>query len=310
MDTTYEVIIVGSGAAGLTAGLYTARAKLSTLIIERETMGGELMNRDLIENYPGYPEGIQGPELGSNMMTQVMNLGAEIQMGEAEEIEIDGAYKVVKTSEGAYRGKAVVLASGAHPKRLGVPGEQELTGKGVFYCATCDGPGFAGKAVAVAGGGDSGLTEALFLARFVSRVVVVELLPHLTANKTLQERTLANPKISVRCGIRIEAIRGDDHVRKLELRDVQTGQTSILEADGILVHAGLEPNTGYLKGSLQLDGKGQVPVNDAMETAIAGVFAAGDVRHNSPMQIATAVGDGATAALSLGKYLETRWKQA
>ena len=119
MDTTYEVIIVGSGAAGLTAGLYTARAKLSTLIIERETMGGELMNRDLIENYPGYPEGIQGPELGSNMMTQVMNLGAEIQMGEAEEIEIDGTYKVVKTSEGAYRGKAVVLASGAHPKRLG-----------------------------------------------------------------------------------------------------------------------------------------------------------------------------------------------
>ena len=310
MDTTYEVIIVGGGPAGLTAALYTSRAKLSTMIIEQESVGGELMNRDQIENYPGYPDGILGPDLGSNMMTQAMNHGAEIEVSEVEGIEIDGVYKVVKTAEGHYRAKAVILASGAHPRKLGIPGEEEFIDNGVFYCATCDGPRFAGKTVAVAGSGDSGLTEALFLARFVSKVVVFELLPYVTANKTLQERAFANPKITARCGYRIEAIRGDDEVKELELLEAQTGQKSTMEADGILVHVGLEPNTDYLKRSLTLSANGQVPINEIMETEITGVFAAGDIRHNSPMQISTAIGDGAAAALSLGKYLETRWNQA
>ncbi|MDP6043660.1 MAG: FAD-dependent oxidoreductase [Dehalococcoidales bacterium] len=310
MDATYDVVIVGGGAAGLTAALYTSRTKLNTVIIEREAIGGELMNRDQIENYPGYPDGIMGPELGSNMMTQAMNHGAEIKVSEVEGIEVDGVYKVVKTAEGHYRAKAVILASGAHPKKLGIPGEEEFIDNGVFYCATCDGPRFAGKTVAVAGSGDSGLTEALFLTRFVSKVVVFELLPYATANKSLQERAFTNPKITARCGYKIEAIRGDDAVKELDLLEVQTEQKSTLEADGLLVHIGLEPNTDYLKSSLMLSEKGQVPVNEIMETTIAGIFAAGDIRHNSPMQIATAVGDGATAALSFGKYLETRWNQA
>ncbi len=308
MNTIYDVIIVGGGAAGLTAALYTSRGKLSTVILERETIGGELMNRDLIENYPGYPDGILGPELGSNMMTQVMNYGTEITVGDVQGIAIDEGYKVARTPEGEYRGKAMIITSGAHPRKLGIPGEQEFADKGVFYCATCDGPRFSGKVVAVAGGGDSGLTEALFLARFVSKVIVVEVLPHLSANKTLQERANSNPKISIKCGVKIEAVRGDDEMKALDLRAEQTGEKSVLEANGLLVHVGLVPNTDYLKGTLPLNSKGQVLVNEGMETGTAGVFAAGDVRNSSPMQISTAVGDGATAALSLGKYLETRWK--
>ena len=302
----YEVIIVGAGPAGLAAGLYTGRAKLRTLIIERESLGGELMNRDLIENYPGYPDGILGPELGSNMVRQVMNYGAEIQLDEVERIEIEEDYTVVKASQGNYLGKTIIIAGGAHPKKLGIPGEQEFIDRGVFYCATCDGPRFTDKVVAVAGGGDSGVTEALFLTRLVSKVIVIELLPHLTAAKTLQERASSNPKIETKCVSRIETIRGDEQVRALDLLDVQTGQRSILEVDGILVHVGIEASTDYLRGRLPLNERGQVLVNDNLETEIAGIFAAGDIRHNSAWQIATAVGDGATAALSVGRYLGSR----
>lgn len=302
MDT-YEAIIVGAGPAGLTAGLYTGRAKLSTLILEREGIGGELMKRDLIENWPGYPDGVFGPQLGSDIATQVMNYGAEIRFGKAEQIKIEGGYKIVRTSQEAYRAKTVVIAGGAHPKRLGVPGEQEFIDKGVFYCATCDGPRFTNKVVAIAGGGDSGITDALFLARMVSKVIVVELQMCLTATKILQERASCNPKIETKCGFKIETIRGDDQVRALELVNVQTGQKSVLEADGVLAHVGLEPNTHYLRGLLTLNEKGQILVTEKMETEIPGIFAAGDVRDNSPMQITTAVGDGATAALSLVKYL-------
>ena len=306
MDILYDAIIVGSGPAGLTAGLYTSRAGLQTLIIEKATLGGELMDRDLIENYPGYPVGVLGPELGTSMAKQAMKYGAEIEFGEAEKVEIQDDYRVVKTSQGDYRGRAIIIAGGAHPKKLGVPGEEELADKGVFYCATCDGPGFTEKAVAVAGGGDSGLTEALFLARMASKVIVVEVLPRLTATKILQERGSANHKIETKCGLEIETIRGDEHVEALDVRDVQTGQRSVLQVDGILVRVGIEANTAYLKGSVPLDERGQIFVNETMETEIAGIFAAGDIRHNSPWQISTAVGDGATAALSLGDYLGTR----
>jgi len=303
MNAIYDVIIIGAGPAGLTAGLYTNRAKLRTLILEKEIIGGELMNRDLIENYPGYPEGILGPELGSKMINQVMNYGTEMQLGEVKQIKIEGDYKAVRTSQGDYLGKAIIIAGGAHPKKLGIPGEEEFADKGVFYCATCDGPRFTDKVVAVAGGGDSGVTEALFLARLVSKVTVIEVVPRLTATKILQERAFSNPKIEVKCGSKIEAIVGDEKVKALDLLDIQTEERSTLQVDGILVHVGLEANTDYLRGSVPLNEKGQILVNEKMETEISGIFAAGDIRHNSPMQIAAAVGDGATAALSLEKYL-------
>ncbi|MDO8568119.1 MAG: FAD-dependent oxidoreductase, partial [Dehalococcoidales bacterium] len=164
-NSAYDVIIIGAGPAGLTAGLYTSRAALKTLIIERETIGGELMNRDMIENYPGYPDGVLGPELGSKMATHVMNLGTEISLGEVNGLVLDGDYRVVKTEDGSFTAKSVIIAGGASPLKLNVTGEEEFANKGVFYCATCDGPGFAKKAVAVAGGGDSGITEGLFLAK-------------------------------------------------------------------------------------------------------------------------------------------------
>ena len=303
METPYDVIIIGGGPAGLAAAIYASRSRLRTLILERETPGGDLMNIDLIENYPGFQDGVNGADLGSQMITQSTKFGAELQFAEVEKIIPGTNEKMLKTSAGEFRAKAVIIASGSHSRKLGVPGEAEFANKGVFYCATCDGPRFAGKVVAVAGGGDSGVTEALFMSGFVSKIIIIEIMPQMLATKMLQERVLSNPKIEVRCGVKIDAIRGSDNLEFLELADVKTGQKSTLKVDGLLVRVGLIPNTAFLKGTLPLDPIGQVMVNDRMETELPGIYAAGDVRHNSPMQIVTAVSDGATAAMQSLKYL-------
>ena len=299
----YDVIIVGSGPAGLAAGIYASRSGLRTLIIERETPGGELMNINLIENYPGFQDGVSGADLGSNMLTQATKFGAELEFANVEKITPRTNEKLLITSHGEYRAKTIILASGSQSRKLGVTGEEEFINKGVFYCATCDGPRFAGKIVAVAGGGDSGLTEALFMAGFVTKAIVIELMPQLMATKVLQERVKANSKIEVKCGLKIEAIRGSGHLQFLELCDVKTGEKSSIMVDGLLVRVGLVPNTVYLSGTLPLNSVGQVMVDDRMETGVRGIFAAGDVRHNSSMQIVTAVSDGATAAMQSLKYL-------
>jgi thioredoxin reductase (NADPH) len=303
MRTDYDVIIIGSGCAGLAAGLYTSRARLRTLIMEREIMGGELMNRELIENYPGFGEGVQGPELGSAMAQQAMNFGAEFNFGEVIGIEVKSDYKVVSTEDKNYTCKGIIIASGSLPRKLHVPGEEEFANRGVFYCATCDGPEFAGKMVAVAGAGDSGITDALALARIASKVVIVEFLPQPKASIIMQERARDDSKIEIRCATKIEAIIGDEHVTGLDLEDLATGAKSRLAVDGVLVRIGLLPNTQFLNGVLPLTPIGQIPVNINMETSIPGIFAAGDVRQYSSMQMATAVGDGVTAAISLGHYL-------
>ena len=306
MEQPYDVIIIGGGPAGLAAAIYASRSRLKTLILEKETPGGDLMNIDLIENYPGFQDGVNGAELGSQMMTQSTKFGAELQFAEVEKIIPGTNEKILQTSAGEFRAKVVIIASGSHSRKLGVPGEAELTNKGVFYCATCDGPRFAGKVVAVAGGGDSGVTEALFLSGFVSKIIIIEIMPQMLATKMLQERVLSNSKIEVRCGMKIEAIRGGDKLEFLELADVKTGQKNTLKVDGLLVRVGLIPNTAFLKGTLPLNPIGQVMVNGEMETQIPGIYAAGDVRHNSPMQIVTAVSDGATAAMRSLKYLGVR----
>ena len=303
MEVPYDVIIIGGGPAGLAAGIYASRSRLRTLILEKETPGGDLMNIDLIENYPGFQDGVNGADLGSQMMTQATKFGAELQFAEVEKIIPGANEKILETSAGEFKAKAVIIASGSHSRKLGVPGEAELTNKGVFYCATCDGPRFAGKVVAVAGGGDSGVTEALFMSGFVSKIIIIEIMPQMLATKMLQERVLAHPKIEVRCGVKIEAIRGGGNLEYLELADVKTGQKSTLKVDGLLVRVGLISNTAFLKGTLPLNPNGQVMVNEQMETEIPGIYAAGDVRHNSPMQIVTAVSDGATAAMRSLKYL-------
>jgi thioredoxin reductase (NADPH) len=303
LNTQYDVVIVGCGPAGLAAGLYAARSRVRTLILEREIAGGELMNIDLIENYPGYPDGIDGPELGSNMIRQATRFGAELQIANVEKIVSGTTEKLLKTSRGEFSTKAVIIASGSFSRKLGIPGEEEFTNKGIFYCATCDAPRFAGQVVAVAGGGDSGLTEALFMTGFVNKIIIIELMPHLMATKLLQERVLANPKIEIRCGVKIDAAVGNGRLELLELSDVKTGQKSSLKVNGLLVRVGLIANTAYLKDTLPLNSIGQIMVNDQMETHVSGIFGAGDVRQNSPMQIVTAVADGATAALYALKHI-------
>lgn len=305
MRVLHDVIIIGTGLAGLTAGLYTTRARLSTLLLEKSLTGGELVNRDIIENYPGFPNGILGKELKRAIVDQLSKYDPEIELTEAKQIRLEGQYKVVKTiRDDDYLGKAVIIAGGANNKKLGIPGEEEFLDQGVFYCATCDGLNYINKMVAVVGGGDSGVTEALYLTRIVSKVTIIELMPHLTATKILQERVFSNPKINVICDTKIERIIGDQQVKAIKIVNGKTGYESTLEVDGVLIRVGLDPNTSYLKDTVLLNEKGQILVNENMETNIQGIFAAGDIRSQSPMQFATAVGDGATAAISIQKYLQ------
>ena len=315
MEADYDVIIVGCGPAGISAGIYTGRARLKVLILGRQAAGGEIRSIEHVENYPGFPEGISGAKLGLEMMKQAMKYGLEFKLAEVEGIELQNDYKVVKaklikagqTEEVTYLAKTVIIAGGARPKKLGVSGENEFAGKGVIYCGVCDGPQFTDRVVAVAGGGDAGLTEALYLTRLASEITVIELMPQLNASKILQERALANSKIKIRCGTRIEAITGDDQVKELKLFNVLTNERTTLPVDGILIRIGLDPDTGYLKGLLSLDSEGYVVVNEQMETSVPGMSAVGDMRHGSARQIATAVGDGVTAALSADRLIKLKY---
>jgi len=312
MEADYELIIVGCGPAGLAAGLYAGRARLKVLLLGRETAGGEMRGIEQLENYPGFPDSISGAKLGLEMMKQAMKYGLQFKLAEVEGIELQEDYKLIKAKitragEATYLAKTVIIAGGARPRKLDVPGENEFAGKGVSYCGVCDAPQFAERVVAVAGGGDAGLTEALYLTRLASEITVIELMPELTASKILQERALANPKIKICCGTRIEAITGDNHVKELQLLNVLTSERTTLPVGGILIRIGLEPNTSYLKGLLSLDSGGFVLVNEEMETSTPGIFAAGDIRHASARQIATAVGDGVTAALSAGRFIKLKY---
>ncbi len=299
----HDVLIIGAGPAGLTAGLYCAQAGLKVLILERETLGGKILDIEKIENYPGFSEGVPGAELGSQMMLQVAKYRAQIQFAKVDRLEIGADNKRVKTGSGDYFGKAVIIAGGACPKKLGVPGEEAFLHKGVGYCAMCDGGQFAGKVVLIGGGGDAGLTDALYMTKLASKVIITELTPQLNAISLLQERARKDPKIEVICGTRIEAIVGDTHVKAVKLLNINTKQETTLPVDGVLVRVGVEPETAYLRGVVLLDDQGQILVNEDMETKVPGIFAAGDIRHGSPMQVATAVGDGATAAISAQRYL-------
>ena len=315
MEADYDVIIVGCGPAGLAAGIYAGRARLKVLILGRQAAGGEIRSIEHVENYPGFPEGISGAKLGLEMMKQAMQYGLEFKLAEVEGIELQNDYKTVKaklikagqTEQVTYLVKTVIIAGGARPKKLGVSGENEFAGKGVSYCGVCDGPQFADRVVAVAGGGDAGLTEALYLTRLASEIIVIELMPQFNASKILQERALANPKMKICCGTRIEAITGDDQVKELELFNVLTNERTTLPVCGILIRIGLEPDTGYLKGLLSLDSEGYVVVNEQMETSVSGILAAGDIRHGSTRQIAAAVGDGVTAALSADRLIKLKY---
>lgn len=303
MNKAYEVVIIGGGPAGLSAGIYTARARLSSLLIERGLIGGQVANAELVENYPGFPEGISGYDLTELMQRQATKFGLEILTAEVTGVELSGEQKIVKTSEGDYVVKAMIIASGSEWIKLGIPGEKEFTGKGVSYCAICDGAFFTDQTVAVAGGGNAAITEALSLTKFASKVIVIHRRQELRATRIVQEKAFAEPKIEFLWNTVVEEIEGGEVVKRLRLRNVITGEKSSLDVAGIFVAIGFKPNTDYLKSILSLDATGHVITNEKMETGVPGIFAAGDVRSSSIRQIIAAVGDGATAAIYAERFI-------
>lgn len=300
----YDVIVIGAGGSGLTASLYTSRAKLSTLLIEKVGPGGQIALTDVVENYPGFPEGITGPDIAMRMEEQAKKYGTEIAYQEVKQIERQGNLLRVKTAKIVYETRSLILACGASFRVLGVPGEKELTGRGVSYCATCDGAFFKDKAVIVVGGGDSALQEGIFLTRFATSVTVVHRRDKLRASPILQERAKQNPKIQFIWDTVIEKIEGQKKVEGVILKNVKTQKVEPFKTDGVFVFVGHEPNTGFLKGFIELDDKGYVVAGEGLKTSVPGVFAAGEIRAGAVKQLVAACGEGCEAALSAQHYLE------
>jgi thioredoxin reductase (NADPH) len=301
----YDAVIIGGGPAGLTAGLYLCRGNWRTILLDKESFGGYIKNIELIENYPGFTEGIAGAQLATEMVNQATKYGLQMKQAEVTGIELFSSTRWVTCADGTgYTTGTVIIAGGSVPKKLGVPGEEEFQGKGVITCAFCDGGEFVDRVVAVCGGGDSGITEALYLSKLASKVVVVEAMPALNATAILQDRVKENPRMEVHTGVMVEAITGSDHVEGINLVEAGNGKKETLKVDGVLVHIGLDPNTGYLEGIVPLEEQGQIVVNEWMETEVPGIFAAGDIRSNSPRQVVAAVGDGATAGMAAQRFLQ------
>lgn len=305
MERSYQLIIIGGGPAGLSAGVYAARSKLQALLIEKAGLGGRILNAELVENYPGFPEGIAGAELGSLMAKQVEKYNLPTVIAEVQGIEVQGEEKIISTSEGQYRCKAVIVAGGTEHSKLGVPGEEEFLGRGVAYCAMCDAAFFRNEVVAVVGGGNVALNDALFLTKFASKVIVIHRRDQLRATKVLQDRAFTHPKIKFIMDTVVDSIKGDKQVRELSLRNVKTGKESRLEVSGVFVAVGLRPNTEYLRGLLKLDEGGFIQVNAQMETEVPGIYAAGDIRAGSIRQVVAAAGDGAVAATSAERFISS-----
>ena len=299
----FEVLIVGGGPAGLTAGLYSSRAGLTSALIEKGILGGQIVNAEVVENFPGFPQGISGMELGVKMHEQAQKYGLKTIFAEVHGLEIQGTLKVLKTTEGNFNAKTVILAGGAVRRKLGIEGEDKLTGRGVSYCAVCDGAFFQDQTIAVIGGGDTAVTEALHLTRFASKITIVHRRDQLRAGHILQEKIRYEPKINFLWNTTVSAVKGTDVVETIELLNTKTGLISSLEVNGVFISVGTDPDTRYLKGIIPLDESGYIITNENMETQIPGVLAAGDVRHNSARQAITAAGDGATAAIYAQKYL-------
>lgn len=307
MDKSHKVIIIGSGPAGLTAALYCARANLSPLVLAGFTPGGQLMKTTVVENYPGFPDGIEGPELMSRFRKQAEKFGATIIDVDVSAVDFSEKLKMVETEDGKeYQAQAVIVATGAMPRQLDIPGEEEFYGRGVSTCATCDGALFKDKIVAVAGGGDSAMEESLFLSSHAAKVYVIHRRDELRASHIMQEKVKSNPKIETILDTTVEKIVGQEgKVHHLILKNSQKGETTELEVDGLFLAIGHIPVTGYLNG-ITLDELGYVTSEDGVKTNVEGVFVAGDVEDAKYRQAVTAAGAGCKAALEVQKYLEKK----
>ncbi len=303
MSTNYELIILGGGPAGLSAGLYAARNKTETLMIEKSMIGGLAVYAELIENYPGFPDGVGGMDLGQLMLTQAEKFGLKTLMAEIQQLQLTGSEKVVRTSEGEFKAKTVIIAMGSERINMNVPGEKEYVGRGVSYCATCDAAFYRNKTVAVVGGSNSAISEALHLSKFASKVFVIHRRDKWRATPIFVDKAQAEPKMEFIMNTTVEAVEGHDAVEHLVLKNVVTGLKSSLNLDGIFVAIGQSPNTQLLRGNIPLDAAGYVITNEKMETSLPGVFAAGDIRSNSIRQTISAAGDGATAAIFADRYI-------
>lgn len=305
----HDVIIIGAGPAALTAAIYTTREDIDTLLFERGVIGGLAAVTDMIDNYPGFPEGIEGLKLADGLQKQAERFGAVIELGEVTNIIDEGKYKRLETTSGDMRARAVLIATGSDYKKIGVPGEQEYYARGVHYCATCDGAFYRDKRLVVVGGGNSAVQEAIFLTRFASHIDLLVRSDHFRASDVLQhELDNHKDKISVHFNTTTDEIIGEDNkVTKVVGTDKTTGTKVTFETDGVFVFVGLEPNSQFLKTSeIKLDEIGFVMTDQHLQTHMPGVFAAGDIRSGATMQIASAAGEGATAALKIREYLEGR----
>lgn len=301
----HEVVIVGSGPAGYTAAIYTARAGLSPLVLAGAvSAGGALMNTTEVENFPGFPSGVQGPELMDSMREQAEKFGADIRFEDVVAVSLAGDVKAVATDDEVFYAKAVILATGSEYRHMNVPGEERLSGRGVSYCATCDGFFFKDKALAVIGGGDSAMEEATFLTKFASKVTVVHRRDELRASKAMADRALADPKIEFAWNATVEEVVGDEAVTALTVKSTLGGSTSTLPVDGVFVAIGHLPRTGFLKGQVDLDEAGYIVVDDpSTRTNLPGVFACGDAVDHTYRQAITAAGSGCRAALDAERWL-------
>jgi thioredoxin reductase (NADPH) len=298
-------LIVGGGLAGMTAGIYAARYGMRAAIVERLMGGAQIINIENIENYPGFPQGISGAELGPAVQEQALDAGVEFIMAEATAVTQRDDRLVVASDAGEHRAKAVVVAAGSNLRQLGIPGEEELFGRGVSHCATCDGPLYMGQVVGVVGGGDSAVDEALTLSEYAERVILFVRGDKFRAQKVLQDRLEANPKIEVVWNTVVERVVGEDTVSAVAVRNALTDSEDQVELSGLFVYVGLEPGSTLVSDLVDLDNAGHIPVDISMKTKIAGLYAVGDIRQHSSSQLISAAGDGATAAIAAHNYVRT-----
>lgn len=300
----YDVVIIGGGPAGLTAGLYTSRSRLRTLLVEKVVPGGQVLITDWVDNYPGFPEGISGAELINKMTEQVDKFGLKIESEEVLAVDLENDVKKITVSDRDITAHTVIIASGASPQTLGVPGEDRFYGKGVSFCGTCDGPFYKDQVVAAVGGGDTAVKESIYLTKFARKVLLIHRRDQLRAEKYLQERAFENDKIEFVWDSVVTDIKGSDAVEKVCVKNVKTDKATEFAVDGCFVWIGITPNVGFLNGTIEVDDYGFIVTDVNMATNVAGVFAAGDVRKTALRQITTAVGDAALAAFGAQHYIE------